>query len=86
MLMLKGDLLLDSIKLSSYPRIILVTVSVQPGKGGKPFFRLAVVDEPTGRLWEDHDEGCEPEGREHLDSEGGPPLAIIVRCEASVRA
>lgn len=49
-LVLKGDGFLDLGELGLHPWILLVSISVELGKGLETLIRAVVVNEPTGRL------------------------------------
>lgn len=68
MFMLHGDVVLNLVKLSSYPRVIFVAVSVKSGEGLEAFVGVAVVDEPTWGFGEEEDEGGKNDGWSHLDA------------------
>lgn len=69
MLVVKSDGLLNLRVLSLDPRIIDITMSVQFRKGPEALLLAAVIDEPTGTLGEEQDQGDEDHGRDDLDPE-----------------
>lgn len=84
--MLDGDALLDLLKLGANPGVIDVALGVQASESLETLIDVTLVDEPTGGLGEEEDQGGEDDGGETLETEGDTPLARVVVLEADVCA
>ena len=73
------DGLLYLLVLCTYPRVIFVAMRVKLSNGLEAFRVPAMVDEPTWRLWKEHDENTQDDGWNDLKTKRYPPLRIIVR-------
>lgn len=84
--MLDGDALLNLLKLGANPGVVDVALGVQAGESLETLVDVTLVDEPSGGLGEEEDQGGEDDGGETLQAEGNAPLARVVILEANVCA
>lgn len=78
MVVLKSDGFLNLLVLGANPGVVDISVGVKLGKRLEALLRLTMVDQPTRRLGEEHDEDTEDDSGDVLDTQRDTPLPAVV--------